>query len=227
MSATNPIPAIKQLYQLDDSGQHKLDQLMIEQNEQVLGIQLPPLLYHYLLELGNVAKLNSQHHQLLLLPIERLGDYIIIGKTCDNDGVWGIHQDDLTQLNPMVQMSRNFDAIDSSEVHWFDELPLSVFLLAQAIVNGVNGGLAEHAQIYDFIGDTIPTNLPDTFNTMATELLELRQVHERYYQADAFGVVMMVSLDDEQRPTAFCIGSQEKALFNDWLTRLSLQHESA
>ena len=221
MSATNPIHAIKQLYQLDDSGQYKLDQLMIEQNEQVLGIQLPPLLYHYLLELGNVAKLNSQHHQLLLLPIERLGDYIIIGKTCDNDGVWGIHQDDLTQLNPMVQMSRNFDAIDQREVHWFGHLSLDAFLLAQAIVNGVNGSLAHCVRLYNFDGVSLPENLLETIAQVAEEIPELQQVHERFYQAHDFGVVMMVSLDNHQ-PTAFMMGSQDEGLFAQCIHQLTL-----
>ena len=75
---------------------------------------------HYLLALGNIASLNSGFNHLGLLPLERLGDHLVIGKTCDNDGVWGIHVDDLSpkkQHNPMVQMSRNFDAIEQGEIH--------------------------------------------------------------------------------------------------------------
>ena len=220
----NPINAIKQLYQLDDSENHQLDTLMVEQNEQALGVQLPPLLYHYLLQLGNVAQLNSHHHQLLLLPIERLGDYVVIGKTCDGDGVWGIHQDDLNpknpQSNPMVMMSRNFDAIEQSEIHWFAELPLAEFLLAQAIINGVNGGLTHHTQIYDFDGNSIPQDLAEKLAHFASEIVELRQPHERFFQADNYSVVMMIGLDDNQ-PTAFLIGSNNSQQFDDFIHQLS------
>ena len=179
----NPIRAIELLYQLENHPEPLgISQAMIEQNEQALGFQLPAGLYHYLLALGNIASLNSGFNHLGLLPLERLGDHLVIGKTCDNDGVWGIQVDDLSpkkQHNPMVRMSRNFDAIEQSEIHWFDELPLAEFLLAQAIVNGVNGGLKHHAQLYDFDGRSIPQDLAQKLQSLANEITELRQPHER------------------------------------------------
>ena len=219
----NPIRAIKLLYQLENHPEPLgVSQVMIEQNEQALGVQLPAGLYHYLLALGNIASLNSGFNHLGLLPLERLGDHLVIGKTCDNDGVWGIHVDDLSpkkQHNPMVQMSRNFDAIEQSEIHWFDELPLAEFLLAQAIVNGVNGGLKHHAQIYDFDGRSIPADLNEKLQHIANEITELRQPHERYFQAEDFGVVMLLGMD-ESIPNAFMIGSQDEHKFNDYIQQL-------
>ena len=219
----NPIRAIKLLYQLENHPEPLgISQAMIEQNEQALGFQLPAGLYHYLLALGNIASLNSGFNHLGLLPLERLGDHLVIGKTCDNDGVWGIHVDDLKQLNPMVQMSRNFDAIEQSEIHWFDELPLAEFLLAQAIVNGVNGGLKHHTQLYDFDGITIPQNLAQKLESLASEIIELRQPHERYFQAEDFGVVMLLGID-ESIPNAFMIGSQDEHKFNDYIYQLAIR----
>lgn len=221
----NPISAIKLLYQLENHPEPLgISQAMIEQNEHALGVQLPAGLYHYLLALGNIASLNSSFNQLGLLPLERLGDHLVIGKTCDNDGVWGIHVNDLKQLNPMVQMSRNFDAIEQSEIHWFDELPLAEFLLAQAIINGVNGGLKHHAQIYDFDGQSIPADLNEKLQHIASEITELRQPHERYFQADGFGVVMLLGMD-ESIPNAFMIASQDEHKFNDYIQQLAIGFE--
>lgn len=218
----NPISAIKLLYQLENHPEPLgVSQAMIEQNEQALGVQLPAGLYHYLLALGNIASLNSGFNYLGLLPLECLGDHLVIGKTCDNDGVWGIHVDDLKQLNPMVQMSRNFDAIEKSEIHWFDELPLAEFLLAQAIINGVNGGLKHHAQIYDFDGLSIPADLSKKLQQIANEIIELRQPHERYFQAEDFGVVMLLGVD-ESIPNAFMIGSKDEHKFNDYIHQLAI-----
>ena len=221
----NPISAIKLLYQLENHPEPLgVSQAMIEQNEQALGVQLPAGLYHYLLALGNIASLNSGFNHLGLLPLERLGDHLVIGKTCDNDGVWGIHLDDLSpkkQHNPMVQMSRNFDAIEQSEIHWFDELPLAEFLLAQAIVNGVNGGLRHHAQLYDLDGRSIPADLSEKVQHIAHEITELRQPHERYFQAEDFGVVMLLGMD-ESIPNAFMIGSQYGHKFDDYIKQLAV-----
>ena len=219
----NPISAIKLLYQLENHSEPLgVSQAMIEQNEQALGVQLPAGLYHYLLALGNIASLNSGFNHLGLLPLERLGDHLVIGKTCDNDGVWGIHVDDLIQSHPMVRISRNFDAIEPSEIHWFDELPLAEFLLAQAIVNGVNGGLKHHAQIYDFDGQSIPADLNEKLQHIASEIIELRQPHERYFQAEDFGVVMLLGMD-ESIPNAFMIASQDEHKFNDYIHQLAIR----
>lgn len=224
----NPIHAIKQLYHLDqtDGLEIGISRDIVESHEKQLGIELPPLLYHYLLELGN-GEFNTSYHQFVQLPFERLGDHLIIGKTCDNDGVWGIHIDALSpkkQHNPMVQMSRNFDAIEQSEIHWFDELPLAEFLLAQAIINGVNGGLKHHAQIYDFDGRSIPADLNEKLQHIANEITELRQPHERYFQAEDFGVVMLLGMD-ESIPNAFMIASQDEHKFNDYIQQLVIGFE--
>ncbi|MFW2177567.1 MULTISPECIES: hypothetical protein [unclassified Moraxella] len=222
----NPIHAIKQLYTLDIANASTtlgISREVIEQHESELGIQLPPMLYHYLHELGN-GDFNTHYHHFVELPFEKLDDYVVIGKTCDDDGVWGIALKDLSQHDPMVMMSRNFDAIEPSEVHWFKELPLSAFLLAQAIINGVNGGLAHHAQVYDFAGDTIPHDLADKLVNLTTEIDELHRPHERYFHAptldgEDFGVAMVVSVD-EDRPTAFLMGSQHQGLFEQWIQQL-------
>lgn len=221
----NPISAIKQLYHLDqtDGLEIGISRDIVESHEKQLGIELPPLLYHYLLELGN-GKFNTSYHQFVELPFDRLGDYIVIGKTCDDDAVWGIHVDDLIQSHPMVRISRNFDAIEPSEIHWFDELPLAEFLLAQAIVNGVNGGLKHHTQIYDFDGITIPQDLAQKLESLANEITELRQPHERYFQAEDFGVVMLLGMD-ESIPNAFMIGSQDEHKFNDYIHQLAIGFE--
>ena len=224
----NPISAIKQLYHLDqtDGLEIGISRDIVESHEKQLGIELPPLLYHYLLELGN-GKFNTSYHQFVELPFDRLGDHLVIGKTCDDDAVWGIHIDALSpkkQHNPMVQMSRNFDAIEQSEIHWFDELPLAEFLLAQAIVNGVNGGLKHHAQIYDFDGRSIPADLSEKLQHIASEIIELRQPHERYFQAEDFGVVMLLGMD-ESIPNAFMIASQDEHKFNDYIQQLAIGFE--
>lgn len=221
----NPISAIKQLYHLDqtDGLEIGISRDIVESHEKQLGIELPPLLYHYLLELGN-GKFNTSYHQFVELPFDRLGDHLVIGKTCDDDAVWGIHVDDLIQSHPMVRISRNFDAIEPSEIHWFDELPLAEFLLAQAIINGVNGGLKHHAQIYDFDGITIPQDLAQKLQSLASEITELRQPHERYFQAEDFGVVMLLGMD-ESIPNAFMIGSQDEHKFNDYIQQLAIGFE--
>jgi hypothetical protein len=121
-------------------------------------------------------------------------------------------------------MSRNFDAIEQSEIHWFDELPLAEFLLAQAIINGVNGGLKHHAQIYDFDGITIPQDLAQKLESLASEIIELRQPHERYFQAEDFGVVMLLGMD-ESIPNAFMIASQDEHKFNDYIQQLAIGFE--
>lgn len=218
----NPITTIQKMYQLDNALQtNGLDRTTVEQHEAELGIQFPAPLYHYLLELGNTKTVNESYHSFIQLPFERLGDYLVIGKTCDDDGVWGIHQDDLTQHNPMIQMSRNFDALEQSEVHWFNALPLPEFLLALAIVNGVNGGLTHHAQIYDFAGDTIPADLGEKLENLTHEIVDLNRPHEKYFEVEKFAVVMVLSLD-EGKPTAFLMGSQDKVLFETWIHKLAL-----
>lgn len=221
----NPIHAIKQLYQLEqaDSTAIGISRERVESHEKQLAIQLPPILYHYLIELGH-AEFNTNYHQFVELPFERLGDYIVIGKTCDDDGVWGIHLDDLNQSNPMVKMSRNFDAIEQSKVHWFDELPLAEYLLAFALINGMNTSLAHHAQIYDFDGLTIPQDLTEKLAQLACEISELRQPHERYYQADDFSVVMLLGMDGS-KPNAFMIGSQDAQKFEDFISQLAIGFE--
>lgn len=215
----NPIPLIKTIYQLDTA--NGLEREQVEQHEAELGVQLPAPLYHYLLELGNAKIVNESYHQFVQLPFEKLDEYLVIGKTCDDDGVWGIHQDELKAHNPMIEMSRNFDSLEVSEVHWFNELPLTEFLLAQAISNGVNGGLNHHAQIYDFAGDTIPADLGEKLATLATEISDIHRTHERFFQAEDFGVVMMLAID-EGKPTAFLMGSQNQDLFETWIHKLAL-----
>ena len=128
----NPITPIKHLYALA-AAPSGLDSAIIEQSEQALGVVLPAILYHYFMELGHEHCLINGCYQRLVLPLEVLGDYLLIGKSCDHDTVWGIALADLAQHNPMVMMSRNFDAIDQREVHWFGHLSLDAFLLAQAI----------------------------------------------------------------------------------------------
>ncbi len=218
----NPIHAVKKLYKLDNPTSEStalgIRREIIEQHESDLGIQLPPMLYHYLLEVGN-APFNIAYHHFVELPFERLGEYIVIGKTCDDDGVWGIHQADLKQHNPMVQMSRNFDSIATDEIYWFDELPLAQFLLAQAIVNGTNGGLEHHAQIFDFTGDTIPQNLGKKLATLTQEIDDLHRPHARYFRVDDFNVVMVLN-SDEDKPTAFLMGSQTVETFEYWIHQL-------
>lgn len=216
----NPITPIKHLYALA-AAPSGLDSAIIEQSEQALGVVLPAILYHYFMELGHEHCLINGCYQRLVLPLEVLGDYLLIGKSCDHDTVWGIALADLAQHNPMVMMSRNFDAIDQREVHWFGHLSLDAFLLAQAIVNGVNGSLAHCVRLYNFDGVSLPENLLETIAQVAEEIPELQQVHERFYQAHDFGVVMMVSLDDHQ-PTAFMMGSQDEGLFAQCIHQLTL-----
>ena len=216
----NPITPIKHLYALA-AAPSGLDSAIIEQSEQALGVVLPAILYHYFMELGHEHCLINGCYQRLVLPLEVLGDYLLIGKSCDHDTVWGIALADLAQHNPMVMMSRNFDAIDQREVHWFGHLSLDAFLLAQAIVNGVNGSLAHCARLYNFDGVSLPENLLETIAQVAEEIPKLQQVHERFYQAHDFGVVMMVSLDNHQ-PTAFMMGSQDEGLFAQCIHQLTL-----
>ena len=216
----NPITPIKHLYALA-AAPSGLDSAIIEQSEQALGVVLPAILYHYFMELGHEHCLINGCYQRLVLPLEVLGDYLLIGKSCDHDTVWGIALADLAQHNPMVMMSPNFDAIDQREVHWFGHLSLDAFLLAQAIVNGVNGSLAHCARLYNFDGVSLPENLLETIAQVAEEIPELQQVHERFYQAHDFGVVMMVSLDNHQ-PTAFMMGSQDEGLFAQCIHQLTL-----
>lgn len=224
----NPIQAIKKLYQLEQAdGQLGISRDIVESHEKQLGIQLPPILYHYLLELGN-GEFNTSHHQFVELPFERLGDYLVIGKTCDDDAVWGIHVDDLNPKkqppNPMVRMSRNFDAIEQNEVHWFDELPLAEFLLAFALINGMNESLAHASQLYDVDGLASAQHVIQKLDDVASEIVELRQPHERFYQADDFGVVMLVGLD-ESKPNAFMIGSQRLEKFEFFINTLAIGYE--
>lgn len=216
----NPITPIKHLYALA-AAPSGLDSAIIEQSEQALGVVLPAILYHYFMELGHEHCLINGCYQRLVLPLEVLGDYLLIGKSCDHDTVWGIALADLAQHNPMVMMSRNFDAIDQREVHWFGHLSLDAFLLAQAIVNGVNGSLAHCVRLYNFDGVSLPENLLETIAQVAEEIPKLQQVHERFYQAHDFGVVMMVSLDNHQ-PTAFMMGSQDEGLFAQCIHQLTL-----
>lgn len=101
---------------------------------------------------------------------------------------------------------------------------MGLVLLAQAIINGVNGGLKHHAQIYDFDGRSIPADLNEKLQHIANEITELRQPHERYFQAEDFGVVMLLGMD-ESIPNAFMIASQDEHKFNDYIHQLAIGFE--
>lgn len=232
----NPIHAIKQLYQIQDSGNNGIARSTVEQAEAELGVQFPPMLYHYLLELGNVANLNSLHNQVMLLPLERISDYIIIAQENQGVCVWGLAQDELTDSDPMVFMSQNYDAIESSEIHWHADRPLSAFLVAQAVFNGTMGGLTYNANVIDFTagigGDLdmslafesefvarhdpadspiIPADLLTTLAQHYTQIAGLATAHEQYF-TDDFTTVIMVTLGDSI-PNAVFLGSENEATF--------------
>lgn len=210
----NPIAAICKLYRLPDTQTLGIDTAAIEYAEAVLSIRLPALLFHYYRELGKAAA-NSAYHRLVL-PHEVLGNYVIMAYAADDDAVWGIAKDALAQHDPIVRVSRNFDAVNQTDVHWFDELPLSAFLLAHALTNGVHGGLANRHAVYDFMGDILPNNLLAVLATWGEEIMPLRQPHERFFQRADFGVVALVSLAEDATPTALWLGSQEAADLATW-----------
>lgn len=56
---------------------------------------------------------------------------------------------------------------------------------------------------------------------IASEIIELRQPHERYFQAEDFGVVMLLGMD-ESIPNAFMIASQDEYKFNDYIHQLAI-----
>lgn len=210
----NPITAICTLYCLSDAQANGMDTASIEQAEASLAIRLPALLFHYYRELGNTA-FNRAYHRLVL-PHAMLGEYIIIAYAADGDAVWGIAKNALAQHNPMVRVSRNFDAVNQAEVHWFDELPLAAFLLAQAITNGVHCGLAQRREVYDFTGDILPRDLLALLARWGDEIEELRQPHERFFQRNHFSVVALVSLAEDATPTALWLGSQDADALAAW-----------
>ena len=118
-------------------------------SSEALDFQLPAGLYHYLLVLEQYRwGLNSGFNHLGLLPLERLGDHLVIGKSCDDDGVWGIHVDDLSpkQDNPMVQNEPQLwcDWTKRNSLVWW-ELPLAEFLLAQARLSMASMGIKNTA----------------------------------------------------------------------------------
>lgn len=205
----NPITTIQQLYQLSsDNLDIQLDRQVIEQAETTLNLRLPTLLYHYYQQLGNLNKSTDSCHHIAILPLEKLGDYVIFAKSSQDDAVWGIHQDDLNQHNPMVAISRNFNLMDIHEIHWINELPLSEFLLAQAIYNGVNGDFNHYGYVYDLVGDNRLNNQLISILDNLNEIDHLKQPHERYFLTDNGLVVVLVNFAEDNTITAIFIGSQ-------------------
>lgn len=221
----NSIALIKKIYQIDslDIG---IDSQQIEQAEQQIGKQLPPLLFHYYRELGGFDDLNRKNHQLAHLPLQLLGEYLIVAKELDGEAIWGIHQDDLTQSNPTVMVSRNHDSYEIDEIHWVKDFSLDAFLLSQAIFNGVNGGLQHHAQVYDFFGDSIPADLLDKLTDFCHEITELQHPFDRYFYANDYQVVVMVTLGENGLPTAFYTGGQDKDVFSEFINQLTQYWEN-
>ncbi|ELA08798.1 hypothetical protein MOMA_00260 [Moraxella macacae 0408225] len=223
----NPIVLIKKLYQLDDKNPKTLGFDIDEMNdlEQLSQVTLPPLLFHYCLELGKVQALNHSHHTLLPLPFNKTADHLIIAKDNSGEAIWGIHQDDLNTANPPVFVSRNHDTYDKEHIHWLKELPLASFLLAQAIFNGVNGGLKHYAQVFDFIGDTIPVDIVEKLQNPvigAIEIDTLHQKHERFFQIDDYKTVLMLSFNELNLPNAFYMGGQDTAAFSRVANQLAV-----
>lgn len=206
----NPITTIQQLYQLSPNHHEvRIDSQLIEQAEATLNIHLPAILYHYYQQLGNLNKSADSCHHIAILPLEKLGEYVVFAKSSQDDAIWGIHQDDLNQHNPMVAISRNFNLMDIDDIHWINELPLSEFLLAQAIYNGVNGDFAYHGSVYDWEGNT---ELNDKFSIIVDNLHEinsLKQPHERYFLTNNNLVVILVNFAEDGNITAIFIGSQD------------------
>lgn len=221
----NSIALIKKIYQIDSSD-ITIDVQQIEQAEQQIGKQLPPLLFHYYRELGNHHALNRKNHELARLPLQLLGEYLIVAKEPDGEAIWGIHQDDLTQNNPPVMVSRNHDSYAIDEVHWVKDFSLDAFLLSQAIFNGVNGGLKHHAQVYDFFGDSIPADLLEKLATLSCEIVALKHPFDRYFYANDYQVVFMVTLGENGLPTAFYMGSQDSDMFEQFINQLAVSWDS-
>lgn len=224
-SMINAIALIKKIYQIN-SQNVGINSQVIEQAEQAIGKQLPPLLFHYYHELGGCDDVNAKNHLLARLPLQLLGEYLIVAKDPDGEAIWGIHQDDLTQKNPTVRVSRNHDSYDIDEVHWIDDFELDAFLLAQAIFNGVNGGLKHHAQVYDFFGDSIPADLLDKLANFCQEIHELKHPFDRYFYANDYQTVFMVILGENGLPTAFYMGSQDTTAFEQIINELSVSWDS-
>ncbi|WP_019520426.1 hypothetical protein [Faucicola boevrei] len=221
----NPIVLIKKLYQLDKHNPEILgfDIDEISDLEQLSQLTLPPLLFHYCRELGKVQPLNHSHHVLLPLPFAKTAEHLVIAKDSHGEAIWGIHQDDPNQTNPLVFVSRNHDTYDLADIHWIKELPLASFLLAQAIFNGVNGGLNHYAQVFDFIGDTIPSDIGEKLkNIGALEINELQQEHERFFQIDDYKTVFMLSFNEMNLPNAFYMGGQDTTAFSRVANQLAV-----
>lgn len=224
-SMLNSIALIKKIYQIDslDVG---VDSQQIEQAEQQINKQLPALLFHYYRELGNHDSLNSKNHELARLPLQLLGEYLIVAKEPEGEAIWGIHQDDLTQSNPTVMVSRNHDSYAVEEIHWIKDFSLDAFLLSQAIFNGVNGGLQHHAQVYDFFGDSIPADLLDKLANLSCEIVDLKHPFDRYFYANDYQVVFMVTIGENGLPTAFYMGSQDRDMFEQFINQLAVSWDS-
>lgn len=216
----NAISNIQKLYQISrDDPQNGLSQDVITQAETVQNAQLPTPLFHYYRELGNFVPLNQTHNRLLPLPLNWIGEYLVFFEEEQRAGVWGIHQEDLAKHDPMVYMSQNFDAIESSEVHWHADRTLQAFLLAQAIFNGTMGGLDFCQAWYDFTED-LPDNLIQAITEHYAEIPELSTSYEQYFTED-FITVIMVTLSDGV-PTAVFVGSQYKTKFETALNFLKI-----
>lgn len=225
----NVIALIKKIYQVSDDTTLSLDVSVIETAEQQINKQLPALLFHYYRELGGFDVLNTACNHVARLPLQMFGDYVIVAKEPDGEAIWGIHQDDLNQSNPPVMVSRNHDMYDIDEVHWINEADLSKFLLAQAIFNGVNGGLKHYAQVFDFIGDTIPSDIIDKLTDEpigAVEIDELKQSHQRFFEIGDWSVVVMLSLGDNGVANGFYIGGQDTETFSQVANQLTVAWDS-
>lgn len=221
----NVIALIKKIYQID-SPDVGIDSKLIEQAEQQIRKQMPALLFHYYKELGGFDDLNTKNHLLARLPLQLLGEYLIVAKEPDGEAIWGIHQDDLAQSNPPVMVSRNHDSYALEEIHWVKDFSLDAFLLSQAIFNGVQGGLHYHAQVYDFFGDSIPADLLEKLANLSCEIEELKHPFDRFFYANDYQVVFMVTLGENGLPTAFYMGSQDKDVFEQFINQLAVSWDS-
>ena len=221
------ITAIKQLFRIKptdaDSKPTGVNRQIIEQYEQHLPAPLPALLFHYYHELGNISELTRGTHHLALLPIPIIDEYIVIAKTAVPDAIWGIAVKQLTQTDPMIVISRNYDSVDPRDIHWLDDQRLSAFLLAQAIYNGLAGGSDYRAHLYDFLQEQLPADIETQLANHLTEISSLRQTHERYFECQSFGLVALLSLAEDLRPSALWVGGQDVKLYEQFLARFMLK----
>lgn len=216
---TNIITPIRKLYRLHDGQSYGMTDFVINQSEQNLNIQLPALLYHFYREFGNLSALTTSHNQLTNFPLQFLDNYLLIATENQNVCVWGIHRDNLMQHDPMVFVSQNYDDINSNNVHWYADQPLSSFLLSQAIFNGTMGGLSYCANVLDFSGERLPHDLATHISKHFSSIIELEQPHEQYF-TDDLTTVILLSMNEHQQPTAIFMASQNKTAFEScsaWL----------